>query len=203
MKYFLILLIFPILFSCQEPVEEVIDLTEIIEGSENYKEGEKVEVEVAIIDSTDSLVKPFNENGFEFISAEIINKTFFPDRFGSLSSSKIKLLSQSDTISFLRWNFTDSLKTMNAFYNWIDNFGDKGKSIRIGEKRNFQKQPFIMFVGDTSITFIESNSNVSFNEWEEFCSIGGEEKDWNYVIEQRVRSKARWFVYYENNREVL
>ena len=203
LKQLIFLLILPLLFSCKEPVEEIIDLKDIIEGSDNYKEDDEVAAEIKVIDTLSHLVIPFNEKGFEFVTANEINKNLFPDRFGPISNRKIELVSLSDTVRFLQWNYSDSVKTMNAFYNWIDNFGEKGKSIHIGERLNFQKLPFIMFVGDTSLTFIESNSNLVYGDWELFCSKEEKMKNWNYAIEQRLRSKASWFTYTNNNKEGL
>ena len=203
MKQFLILLVLPLFFSCEEPIEEVIDLTDIIEGSENYKEREEVAEKIIIDDTLLSLTIPFNEKGFQFIAANQISRNLLPDRFGPVSRNKIELVSIADTINYWCWSYADSIKTMNAFYNWIDNFGANGKSIFIGEKTNFQSLPFIVFVGDTSITFIESNLNLPYSEWESYCSNGEKLKDWNYSIEQREKSIAKWFTYKENSREEM
>ena len=190
-------------FSCEQPIEEVIDLTDIIKGSDNYKEGEE-DVEAIIIDDTLLyLTIPFNEKGFQFISANQISRNLLPDRFGPITKNKIQLVSNTDTINYLYWSYADSIKTMNAFYNWIDNYGEKEKSIHVGESTSFQTLPFIMFVGDTSITFIESNSNLLFSDWERYCSNGEKLKDWNYSIEQRKQCLAKWFFYKENNREEI
>ena len=203
MKQFLILLVLPFLFSCEEPMEEVIDLTDIIEGSENYKEGEQIAEQIVIDDTLLYLTIPFNEKGFQFISANQISRNLLPDRFGPVSTSKIELVSITDTINYWCWSYADSIKTMNAFYNWIDNFGDNGKSIFVGEKINFQELPFIVFVGDSSITYIESSSNLPYSKWENYCSNDEKLKDWNYSIEQRKKSIAKWFTYKENNREEI
>ena len=199
----ILLLVLPLFFACEDPIEEVINLNDIIEESDNYKEGEVAEELSVELDSSLQLVIPFNKDGFEFIGAKQIDKILFPDRFGPIANNKIELISSSDTINYLHWSYSDSSKTMNAFYNWIDNFGEKGKSFFVGENTNFQKRPFILFVGDTSITFIESNLNLGFSEWENFQSIDDRTKDWNYVLEQRRRSKARWYVYRGNIKEEL
>lgn len=199
MKQFLILLVLPLLICCKESIDEVIDLTEIIEESKNYKEGNEVEEEVILGDTILELILPFNEKGFEFISAKEVSRNLLPDRFGPINKSEIELVSNTDTINYLCWTYSDSIKTMNAFYNWIDNFGESRKSIFIGEKTNFQVNPFIVFAGDTSLIYIESNSNLSYSKWENYCSSNDEKlKDWNYSILQSRKSNAKWFSYKEN-----
>ncbi len=92
------------------------------------------------------LILPFNEKGFEFISAKEISRNLLPDRFGPINKSEIELVSNADTINYLCWTYSDSIKTMNAFYNWIDNFGEESrKSFFIGGKNQFSSKSIYCF----------------------------------------------------------
>lgn len=200
MKWSFFLLINIIFFSCEQAKENIIDLTDIIEESENFKEGVEKLILNDQIDSSEMLLESFNAKGFDFLSATKIDGNYFPDRFGPVRENKIELISKSDTVNYYQWIYSDSAKTMNSFYNWIDNYGEKGTSIFIGEVTKMQVNPFILFVGDSSITFIEGKSSLSYSIWEAFCSDDSIIRDWNYVVEQRKRSRAKWFVYSENKR---
>ena len=191
------------LFSCVENKEEVIDLSDIITESENYKEGvEKEKVNEIVEDSTLAVVEYFISNGVEVDKIHFLTKNKFPDRFSPNRKDKFEIVNGLDTLQYFNWSYTDSAKTMNAFFNWIDNFGEKGSSIRVGEKKRLQKKGFVMYVGDTNLIFIQSNNSVNEKEWDYFFEKQRFVK-WNYYLAQKKNSKVKWFTLLDGEREKI
>ncbi len=91
---------------------------------------------------------------------------------------------------FLEWTFVDSTQTVNAFYNWLDCFGNDCRSIKINEAVNGCKQAFIVWVSDTNITYLESTDPIEKRKWEEL--FFNKKRAWNYIIQQAPRSKINW-----------
>lgn len=186
-----------LLFGCQEPKEEVLDLKDVLPSSD--RDYSKTDEEVEMNDD-DVLLAWFNASGFEFISVQPMTKRLFPDRFGPDTSYMYELISEEDTIDYHKWVFKDSAKVINSFFNWIDCFGDNCKSLYVGEERNFQKNGFHLLVGDSTLVFIEGNG-LSFNNWYEFHESIGYKSDWNYSIEQRYRGRARWYTFEDKKKK--
>src|SRR5690606_36530854 len=108
--------------------------------------------------------------------------------------------SEGNTFLFIEWKFKDSTKVMNAFFNWMDCFGENCKSIFIGEERLFQANPIQILVNDSTLVFIEGIASFDFKTWETYFENRDYPLDWNYVIEQRKRGRARWFTYVEEKK---
>lgn len=202
MKYiFSILTLLLLLSSCGGKEEDVIDLEDIIEGSKRYNEDSlDVNNETDPKDTLAIKLKDFQENGIEATEVAAITDNLFPDRFGPLSSEKYELQLEGNKFQFIAWKFEDSTKVMNAFFNWMDCFGEKCKSIFIGEERVFQAEPFQLLVNDSVLVFIEGVESFDFKAWESYFENKSYPLDWNYVIEQRKRGKAHWFTYIEEKK---
>lgn len=142
----------------------------------------------------------FNRYGIAFEKAEMIDKRDFPDRFGPDTSLNYHLWFDGDSLLYTMWSFSDSSKTINAFYNWIDCFGNDCKSLFVGEGRNLQKNALLIMVGDTNIVRIDGRA-INFNDWYSFHDSLGFEGDWNYSIEQRYRSRAKWYEFKEGEKQ--
>lgn len=193
--------IFLLLSSCGDKEAEVIDLNDIIEGSDRYNEDSlNVANKTDELDTLSIYLKDFKSNGIEAKQLSAFDDKYFPDRLGPIETKKFELERDDNTFRFVQWTFKDSTKVMNAFFNWIDCFGDNCKSIFIGEERIFQNNPFHLLVNDSTLVFIEGVESFDFKEWENYFEQKGFALDWNYVIEQRKRGKARWFNYIEEKK---
>lgn len=182
---------FLVLIACSEKEEKVMDIHDIIPSSErdyDKKKGDSLE------QNSDPLLNVILESELAFNSMEPIKERLFPDRFGPDTSFHFKLIGQKDTVRYHKWVYSDSLKTMNAFYNWMDCFGEDCRSIFIGEERNLKKEALQIFVSDTTILMIEGKK-VEFEPWIKLHETLGYENDFNYLIEQSFRGKARWFTF--------
>jgi hypothetical protein len=187
--------------SCRDKENEVIDLNDIIEGSDRYNE-DSLDVENKI-NETDTLqvyLNDFQSHGIEVKELNYLDDNYFPDRLGPIKTKKFEIQRDDNTFRYVQWTFKDSTKVMNAFFNWIDCFGENCKSIFIGEERVFQTNPFQLLVNDSTLVFIEGVESFDFKEWESYFEKQGFALDWNYVIEQRKRGKAHWFNYIEEKK---
>lgn len=105
-----------------------------------------------------TLFKSFS-NGEKF---DVIQKAYYPDRFGPKESWKIQLKTDSSTSSLACWVFSDSIKTQNAFYNWMDCFGSDCKELKIGERIRINENNGEIWLKDTLLIYWNSiEKNIS------------------------------------------
>lgn len=141
--------------------------------------------------------------GLKVMEIDSVEEPFFVDRFSPRSQTKVYLQLEEDKILFCQWTFKDSVKTKNAFYNWIDCYGEKCKSIHFGQNVNFQKDNFRLFMNETSITYISSPLKLSTKDWQAYLkSVSGVE-EWKLIIEQSTRGKAKWMRFFDDKLEEL
>ena len=144
-----------------------------------------------------------NELGLNLSGIKFNKAPMFPDRFLPKSTKKLILMQEVDSTLFCQWSFKDSTQTKNAFYNWVDCFGEKCKSIKFGETINFQKDNFVILVNDTSLTYITSVKKIQQDDWLQFFEKTEAIKNWKTVIYQSSRSKATWFKVVDGKKEPL
>lgn len=193
MKYWYGIILVLILLGCNSPKEEIIDFSDIAPESENYKEGEVTDQKENGRDSLAELRACFVQNGINLNDVQYSLEKSFPDRFGADRSKKYKLVIEGDTVRYNRWVYADSIKSMNAFFNWIDCFTDDCKSFYVNQKANMQKDAFKFMVNDTVVIFIESTGKMNFIDWDNFHDSIGYKCDWNIIVEQQRYGKAKWY----------
>ena len=188
-----ILLLAIFLISCNREKEELIDLSEIMPGAE--WENDEKEVQRDDLDSLSGVKERFRTHGISFASLVLDDSGYLPDRFGADQTEKYILITQSDTIKYLKWNYTDSMKVMNSFFNWMDCYGEDCRSIYIGEEAKFQECPMQIYVNDTSLIYIAAKHNVDFDSWIAYHKSLNPSFTSNYLIEQRSQRRAKWFIF--------
>lgn len=189
--------------SCQDPKEEVISLDEIMPKSERYDGSDSTRNKGEGNDSIQTALNDFASGGLKFDALSFITDRIFPERFGPKSVDKFQLTRGDETIQYYRLLFSDSVKTKNAFFNWIDCFGENCNPHFVGESTNFQKNAFTILVNDTSLFFIESTAKIDMEEWFSLLEKKEYTPTWNYVIEQLPRGKAKWFQFVEEKKVKL
>jgi hypothetical protein len=102
---------------------------------------------------------------------------------------------KEDAIFFGQWVYKDSIKTMNALFNWMDCFGPKCKSLKYLQPTNFQKESMLIFVNDTSLTYISSPLKLDKNQWQQYLEKNKGTTEWDIVIVQKKAAKASWEYY--------
>lgn len=184
--------------SCSNENEyEVVNSEEILpqsKGNYNYVQDSLVQDEM-ILNPTEELLKQL------FLEVEFDNKNiledremlFIPNRLGFKSKEETFFIKDSIPFHFIAWEFEDSLKTVNAFYNWLDCFDHDCKSIRIDEEINGSKESFIIWVSDFKISYLASTTFINRKEWQGIF-LSDQKKEFNYVIRQAPRGKLNWVV---------
>jgi len=97
------------------------------------------------------------ESLYDTLSLTEIHKL---DRYGYNSFQKIRFSKKlNETFSYIdvyQYNFSDSLKLNNAFYNWLDCFGDKCAEIKINEDvKIISETPSFTLVYDTILVSVK------------------------------------------------
>lgn len=121
-----------------------------------------------------------------------INSHFLPNQLGYTTKENYFFELDSVPYHFLRWTYTDSLHTINAFYNWLDCFGNHCKSIRIDENKNGTKNGFLLYVSNKKIAYLESTQTIAKSQWDSTLFSLPEPAKWNYVIKQSPIGKLQW-----------
>ena len=129
--------------------------------------------------------------GLTFDSIVSLDSLFFNDRFTPKKSFKFKLYNSTNETLFTQWIFKDSNATYNAFYNWLDCFGEPCKSISIGQKRALQKDNCFILLNDTSYTYISAKVNLPTKKWLTYFDTLSHSPNWKLIIEQHHK-KTTW-----------
>lgn len=182
--------------SCEEGVneEEAIDLEEFLPKSKkeyNYKQDTLKEVEEHTPDSIELLIKS-RIGTIDFISEdELRNNKHFPDRLDFTKKFYHELMIDSSRNELVIWEFEDSLHTVNAFYNWIDCFGSKCKSITVGEEKWIYSGSFQLFVDDKKLIYVATDNKMNQKLWADFFEPTLK-NSWNYHLYQPLKGKVKW-----------
>lgn len=185
--------------SCSEDTEyEIVDSEDILpqsQGVYEYDNDSLDQVEIALNQTEEVLVQLYPEVSFDeenpLRDREML---FIPNRLGYKNKEETFFTKDSIPYHFIAWEFEDSLKTVNAFYNWLDCFGHDCRSLRIEDEVNASKEAFVIWVSDSKITYIASNKYVKRKAWESvfFNDLNNE---WNFIIQQGPRGKMKWTIF--------
>lgn len=185
-----------ILVSCKTNEPEVVNLEDIAAQS---KDGDKTPnsdssavKEVPAITQLD--VEELLKNSISLNQSKNVDTLLFLDRFSAKSALKFNYFIENDSVFYAKYNFKDSMKTKNAFFNWMNCFDARCKSIVPGENKNLQKTGFLLLQNDTSIIYISTGSQKELSNWKKHFT---ELKDvkWNYILNQRNSGKVTWETY--------
>jgi len=198
---FLLFLVLLITAACGgNQKDEVIDMNDITPQANHKEPVVKAEEKASDYGFNRTVADSI---GVKVMEIDSVEEPFFVDRFSPRSQTKVYLQLKEDKILFCQWTFKDSVKTKNAFYNWIDCYGEKCKSIHFGQNVNFQKDNFRLFMNETSITYISSPLKLATKDWQAYLkSVNGVE-EWKLIIEQSTRGKAKWMRFFDDKLEEL
>nr|WP_299201532.1 hypothetical protein [uncultured Brumimicrobium sp.] len=119
------------------------------------------------------------------------NMLFMPDRLGYKNKEETYFIKDSIPFHIIEWQFEDSVKTVNAFYNWLDCFNHDCRSIRLDEEKNGSKEAFLIWVSDQNITYLSSSKSLKLKSWQEVL-FGEENEKWNYILQQAPHGRIKW-----------
>ena len=189
-SFFLELLI----FSCTEkPNKKILDINKINKPVENKQ---KEEIKTVLIDTMRPIFDLYNQKFVDLNLTKIIADTEaqFIARFPHKKMKSLFLKSPTAKIKHLEIHYADSLEMKNAFFNYLDCFGDDCRNISVNEKVNFKKDFFMLINTEKSIHIIESNKNQNPNNWIYLINS----KSIKTLIIQNKNQVANWYTYQNN-----
>jgi hypothetical protein len=123
----------------------------------------------------------------------------YADRFGAKQQEKWFAIGKDDSLVLLRYEFRDSAMTKNAFFNWIDCFGPKCISYRVGDNIRIPRRNALFLVGAKQIVLIEGARPVNEKLVRQVLmeQVAGKKNDpkkenWLYVVTAPKSGKAVW-----------
>jgi hypothetical protein len=191
-KNLLFLILILIQTACSNEQEKVVQLDDLVSGSKvNY-------------DKKVTLVKSDNVKQISFFvnrlcdSLQIdkmnvgVDSSFtFLERFHPIKSDKVRF-QEGDFLAYSHWKWGDSSKASQAFFNWLDQFGDKKQSIIVGDQVKINKSGFIVLLQDKSIVYLEFGRTFKPEHYLHKLTNCGFGKHWKYIIYQQPLKKTNW-----------
>ena len=193
MKKFLFILGIVALASCGGKKEKVLDMDDINPKASNDGKGKNAQQKDSIDYGFDIWLA--EKAGIAIMELDTVGESMFVDRFQPKAFKKLNLQMKEGEVFFGQWTFKDSLRTMNAFYNWLDCFGEHCKSHKYLAEEKFQSDAMLVFLNDTSLTYISSTLPLDENKWQTYLSLQYGNELWDIVVIQKKQRKAQWFEY--------
>lgn len=168
----------------------------------------------SIPDTTRSELKRFEHDSLNmyFDSLSILEDLHFLNRFTEINRGKRggsakhnhwiywRLYDKKRVIDLRKWDFADSLTRSNAFYNWIDNFGEERLSFKRFEPVKLGPKNLFILVNATSILSIESESKIDKSKWEMYQKIYYPKDSTVMEIYQTPKKPCFWYIKDENGK---
>lgn len=186
--------------ACSKKAEvEAVDYKDIMPSAQReYEEGLERDTlqqqEVFFLDNAqaeDSLLM----HAYPKLQLKNLNNEFayFPDRLNY--AEKWARIGNLDSLelTLVKWTFADSVLTENAFFNWLDCFGEKCMSLRVGQDTSFSDFNTYLIVTRREILFVNSAEIEDLKPYVYRLKEGllSEEK---YILEQRAGRNTNWLV---------
>lgn len=186
------------IYSCSQEKEKVLDLSDVLPQSELYPEGKKEEIdsvpEVFDYDSLSVLSKAFVDS-FALNRKEInlISQNDFLDRFDWKTKEKWSFINDDITLKVSRWSYSDSSAARNSFFNLIDCFGPKCRSMLLYERKWMSEKPFLLVLSEMELWFIEGLDDQSLRKV--LCKVPDTFGAMNplYLLTQRTKQRCIWW----------
>ncbi len=198
LKYFYIFILSSLFcFSCSEkPNEDIIDMSEITPNSEHYKGDTLNKSDSITISFVDTLKSSYtgiiDSLKIDHNTLHSLDVDQFPDRFNAKFTQKMYWKTEKDSVCFEDWEFKDSLKTLTAFYNWLDCFGASCKTIKVGDKVRIHHRNILLLVNEKHILLIDSNLKIDQEKWLKILKDQSFGENWKFIVSQPKKGKASW-----------
>jgi len=135
-----------------------------------------------------------------------LNASHPMDRFGFSSKSKIEFIGKTDVpygknntvtpkAEFYVYNFSDSIKLNNAFYNWLDCFGSDCDEVKLNHDiESVKTPPSFTLVYDTVLVDVKYLCEHEKNDWKSFQKsiIDTYGKNYRYRIDVNCGGPLKW-----------
>ncbi len=91
-----------------------------------------------------------------------VKKSIYLHRFGANQEITLETVTNTDTSYWYLTSYKDTIFSQNAFYNWLDCFGENCTSLKIEDEIVFRKSSGQVWWTDTLIIYYESKGeNIS------------------------------------------
>ncbi len=146
--------------------------------------------------NSDSLVSLTNQEALNlpFNKIQVLDAIDFTDRFGHVDVDKYLLETKRDSIHFKSWKYSDSIATMNAFYNLLDCFDADCKTIDLFSEEYTSERFNLLFVSNEFIHWIQSGSNSSIHVWDRYLRVAYPTEKYQYILEQKRNKNLKWMI---------
>ncbi len=180
--------------SCSDDQENTVSLEDITHTSDKFDHIDDKKETVEIKDEKPK--KGYFLTAFDSIYKDaswfMLDSLLFPDRFGPSKMEKWYLLNQKDSIVALHYEFKDSLRTKNAFFNWIDCYGPTCTSYQVGSQFKKQSRNSLFLIGANQLVYLESKSPIAADKLVGILNEKKKDQNWIYVLEIPGKKKTRW-----------
>ncbi|MES2557549.1 MAG: hypothetical protein V4604_15445 [Bacteroidota bacterium] len=194
LKYLVCCLVL-IAVACTDQSAETVGYDELAPGSGKYNDKQSDQP----IDSSIVNERPESSLFLAIVDTMMLESRWvkwdtllFPDRFGPNAQEKWMTIGTKDSLVLLRYQFKDSLRTKNAFFNWIDCFGPKCKSYSVGANIRIPKRTALWLVGNKELVIIEGNKAIDEKIVREILSKDPKKENWLYIVNIPKSGKTIW-----------
>ena len=193
MKIGIVLLVGMILFSCTDKKEDVLSYDDLKRNDTDVDfttdtttipKGVTVDPTFPLANKMDSLVGKGSWQTWDSL--------LYVQRFGPEKLQTWKYLTPTDSIFTFQLAFADSLKTVNAFYNWLDCFGKNCTSVKINGKFKHRGRPQYILVSNSGIFFLEAGKHLKAEKLLHFLNPDRKKQNWNYFLELNPGKEMLW-----------
>ena len=176
---------------------EVIEMDDVIpEASRNYDYNDTTPEEKTEEDPFLKNLRVAMQGEVEVLSDKkpTMNGTwkYIPDRLQTDSSFSRYFAVDSARMHFKMWQFEDSLRSINALYNWLDCFGANCSGVSVGDVVNVSPHSFLLLQDNLHIYIIQSPIMINEHQWIEFIEHDKKNTSWNYILFQSPGGKIQW-----------
>lgn len=200
-KIFLLFIISIILIACKEK-EEVVNMDDVVKKIDDPTHTTKDTLKNKTVFKPSLSSEMLESVQLKWDSVLINEELSVPERFKPTKTEKFTYWNEGKSIDYYRWTFTDSTKSMKAFLNWMNCYGERCLMIDLRTAANIQRNAVLILQNDTSIVQIQS-PHVGNNELKKWKSLylNPEKIKWNYIVFQPKGGKAIWSKF-ENKEEM-
>jgi hypothetical protein len=193
------------LFSCNSKKEQTIDLEEIIGETEGYQPVDSVKSETVAFYQPKINQQIALEYNISWDSTFVSEELTIPERFNPLSTEKFTYWKDGNSVDFAKWNYKDSTKSMSAFLNWMNCYGEKCTMIELRSSQNIQRSNLLIMQNDTCIVQLQSSTLPlsELNKWKKMYFDSAKKSKWNYIISQPKGGKVTWGFYLDKKEHFL
>jgi hypothetical protein len=188
----LIFFILVLCLACSNKEEKVLKLDDLVSGSKEKKCKLDTNQVQSNTNSISYFVRLFADSlGIDHNIISVDSSFDFPERFHPIKKDKVTF-NQMDLLAYKHWKWSDSVKANQAFFNWLDQFGECKTSLIVGEEVSISKKGFLVLVQDKSIVYLEFGRTFKPEFYLHKLTDCGFGKHWKYMLYQQPLKKTIW-----------